>query len=149
MAQVVLIDTGTYKDGINNIGDVVAIHEDGIIGGGVGYATFKVITIPGTKAEIDALLNAKLPIIKSLEDGDYWQDGEDWKKIEEYPKYAVNIACDDELEASLKDSEISNLSKQTLVGAVATSNLKAMSENQTVTIITLQTETETVEEATK
>lgn len=153
MAQVVLIAEGTYKEGINNIGDVVGIHEDGTIGGGIGYATFKVLQVPGTKAEIEALLNSRLPIIKRCfrmsaanewqkkppEEAEFWQDGTDWKKIETRPKYQINIACDSKLEADLADSKISNLSKQTLIDAAATSNLKALPENQVVTSITLNT----------
>lgn len=57
-AQIVCIDTGTYHNGINNIGDIVAIHEDDV-NLSSAYSTFKVIQIVGiTKLEV----LEKLPI---------------------------------------------------------------------------------------
>jgi hypothetical protein len=47
MAKVVIIDTGTYRKDINNIGDIVSIHDDNVDLSGPGYDNFKIIDIPG------------------------------------------------------------------------------------------------------
>jgi len=145
MADVVLIAEGTYKEGINNIGDVVEIQEDGIIGGGVGYANFTVINIPGTKAEVEALLNAKIPEQKRCfrskanadewsdeppEEAEFWNDNGTWRKIEVSPKFQRNVSLDAELADALKNEALTDEYKLSLLGSKASSNLVTASENR-------------------
>lgn len=45
MAQIILIDIGTFIEGINKVGDVVGIYEDDVVLGS-SYSTFTVVKIP-------------------------------------------------------------------------------------------------------
>lgn len=63
MAQLVLIGTGTFRPGINNIGDVVSVHDDDVFLG-PSYTDFNVVTVPGTAQEVFDLLSTKTPEIK-------------------------------------------------------------------------------------
>lgn len=59
MAKIVCIDTGIFKSDINNIGDVVSIHDDDVDLSGGAYDTFKIIIIKGiTAAEIQVKFNS-------------------------------------------------------------------------------------------
>lgn len=144
MADIVLIAEGTYREGLNNIGDVVEVQEDGIITGGVGYANFTVINIPGTKAEVEALLNAKIPEQKRCfrskanadewsdeppEEAEFWNDNGTWRKIEVRPKYQINVTVDKELKGQLKDEVLTAKSKIALLAAKATPNVTTKTEN--------------------
>ena len=65
MAQIVLIDTGTYREGLNSIGDIVSIHEDDVLLG-PSYAGFQILAVPGTAQEVAALINSKIPETKHV-----------------------------------------------------------------------------------
>lgn len=62
-AQIVLIDSGTHRVGINNIGDIVDIHDDNVDLTGGGYDAFDVVIVhtsddPITAVELKARLSA-------------------------------------------------------------------------------------------
>lgn len=60
-AQIVCIEQGTYRASLNNLGDIVAIHEDDVLLTGNGYANFDVIKIKGTAKDVRVELTKKLP----------------------------------------------------------------------------------------
>lgn len=150
MADLVLIAKGTYKEGVNNIGDIVSVHDDGRVSGGVGYENFKVVNIPGTAKEVLDRLNAELPQTKMCfrtkqdagvwgdeppEEAEFWLDGKVWKKIEVRPKYQLNLLVDETLENSLKDAVLTKESKLALTADAVKANVKKISANQAVTTI--------------
>lgn len=153
MADLVLIAEGTYKPGLNNIGDIVSVHDDGRVGGGVGYESFKIVNVPGTAKEVLDRLNAELPQTKMCfrtkqdadvwgdeppEEAEFWLDGTKWKKIEVRPSYLLNLTVDTTLETSLKDEALSKESKLALIASAVKVNVKEIIENQTVTVIGLK-----------
>jgi len=50
MAQLVLIDTGTFKKDINEIDDIVSIHDDDVKLTGSGYTNFKIVKVADLNA---------------------------------------------------------------------------------------------------
>jgi hypothetical protein len=56
---MVCIAEATHRPGINEIGDVVSVHEDDVDLSGIGYLTFNVIYIENmTAAEIISNMEA-------------------------------------------------------------------------------------------
>ena len=149
MAQIVLIDTGTLREGLNSIGDIVSIHEDDVLLG-PSYAGFKIIAVPGTAQEVVSLINSKIPVTKSVyrtkvgagewtderpEEKEAWNDGGTWRAIESRPKYQVNLAVTKELESAVADKALTAGGKLSLIGAAATSNLATALVNRTALTI--------------
>ena len=149
MAQLVLIDTGTLriKDrvAINAIGDLVSVHDDDVSLTGPGYASFKVVKVPGTAEEVRQRLDATLPKTKYAfkssapagefgferpEEIEVWNDNGVWRKIEKRPKYQINVAVDKELDGQLKDEVLTAESKVSLLAAKAVANVTIKTENQ-------------------
>ena len=149
MAQLVLIDTGTLriKDrvAINAIGDLVSVHDDDVSLTGPGYASFKVVKVPGTAEEVRQRLDATLPETKYAfkssapagefgferpEEIEVWNDNGTWRKIETRPKYQINVTVDKELEGQLVDEVLTAESKIALLAAKATPNITTKTENQ-------------------
>ena len=53
MAQIVKIAEGTYLPDVNEIGDIVSIHDDDVNLSGPGYALFDIDVVEGmTAAEV-------------------------------------------------------------------------------------------------
>lgn len=125
MAKIVLIDTGTYREGINNIDDIASIYDDHVALTGPGYVHFRVMQVKGmSAAELTSLLQTKkpitdyahkppgtqkyvlgLPIEPDVPTIRVWKDPADglWKFLEKEPKYPLNAAdilTDDWLELS-------------------------------------------------
>ena len=66
-AQIVCIAEGTARPGVNNIGDIVSIYDDGHIDpNGIGYAHMTVYQVKGTVEEVRAELAKKLPDTSKL-----------------------------------------------------------------------------------
>lgn len=61
MAQIVCIADGTYREGLNEIGDIVSIHEDDVNLSGKAYSTFKVLTVTDLEAEEIKLTLSEIP----------------------------------------------------------------------------------------
>ena len=148
MAQLVLIDVGTLrvKDGvaINAIGDLVSVHDDDVSLTGPGYASFKVVKVPGTAEEVRQRLDANLPETKQAfksstpagefgferpEEIEVWNDNGVWRKIEVRPKYQINVTVDKELEGQLKDEVLTAESKVSLLAAKAVPNVTNNKDN--------------------
>jgi len=110
MARIVYIEKGTYKEGINEIGDIVfPIHDDNVDLSGAGYENFGILDIPGYTAEqVQKIIEAKIPernmaFYSSV--GEKWtferpQEKQVWKNekglwcfIEKEPKYHLTIAA--------------------------------------------------------
>ena len=64
MAQMVLIDTGTLNILINDLGDVVAAHEDDVELTGMGYEPFRVVSI--TNVTVSQLLDIYSSLIPEI-----------------------------------------------------------------------------------
>lgn len=106
MAQIVSIDTGTKRNN-NEIGDIVAVHEDDVDLGGGGYSTFKIIQVKGiTLSELSIAINLKIPKQQPVyrmpvadtwsptppEEKTVWKDTNGkWQFLEKQPKYALTI----------------------------------------------------------
>lgn len=56
MAQIVLIDQGTLRDGVS-LGDLIAVHDDNVVLG-PAYSTYKVIKVNATVAQVEAGIQA-------------------------------------------------------------------------------------------
>ena len=93
-AQLVCIDTGTYHPEFNNIGDIVAIHEDKDRLTGPGYVHFKIHQVKATVAEVRAKLAVKTPDISLLSE-------EEIKERLSTPKYQFKVI--DDKESDIKD----------------------------------------------
>lgn len=148
MAQLVLIDKGTLrvKDGvaINAIGDLVSIHDDNVALTGPGYDSFKIVKVPGTAEEVRQRLDANLPETKTAfkssapagefsferpEEIEVWNDNGTWRKIENRPKYQINVTVDKELEGQLVDEVLPAESKVSLLAAKAVPNVTNNKDN--------------------
>lgn len=126
MAQIVLIAAGTYREGINNMGDIVAIHDDDVILTGKGYEGFGIVAVKGmTGQEVWAKIQSLEPPVKTafrtkvaaetwtldrFEEKQVWQDGDTWRDLAKVPKYQFNLAL-------LGDTDIADLNSE--LGSVA------------------------------
>jgi hypothetical protein len=159
MAQIVLIDKGTLREGINEVGDVVSIHDDNVYLDPRSYGGFKVVNAPGTKEEVEARLASSLPQTKRVfrsstpagewgdtppEEAEVWNDNGTWRKVEKRPKYQINLPVTEELTNALSDRVLEAPSKLSLLGSAAQSNLAAHADNQAeLKIATTTAEAET------
>ena len=151
MAQIVCVDTGTYKAGINNIGDIVEYQEDGTIDpNSSGYKSMKVIKVKGmTRVEVESAIRKnkhetnvayrtpKAANVWSLgepERKEVWKDIDGkWYFIEKLPKYVENINNISQLELNTLDSNGTKLSKELILNSV-TQNLTVDLINKTEAI---------------
>ena len=133
MAQIVYIDEGTYREGINEIGDIVTVHDDDVKLSGAGYENFGILKVHDyTSEQVRKLIAAKIPernvaFYSSI--GEKWtferpQEKQVWKNekglwcfIEKEPKYRLTIsalssedinALSSKLTASTQKKEILN-----------------------------------------
>lgn len=133
MAQIVCIDTGTLNTEINEIDDIVAIHDDDVELSGSGYENFKVIKVYGkTKAEIDAIFKLKRPeqnrAIKVssadkwcfLEEKEVWKNDKDkWCDLINNPRHSFSIQDVTEADRlSLADKEVTISTKNVILDKV-------------------------------
>jgi hypothetical protein len=106
MAKLVLIDNGTYVNGVNNVGDLVSVHNDDVELSGPGYATFKIVSIDGTADNVLKNLASILPKVEIVYKSDteagkwtfdrptekkVWNDNGIWRDIKVEPKYTINL----------------------------------------------------------
>ena len=106
--QIVCIAEGTYKPGLNEIGDIVARHEDDVLLSGSGYASMEIIKVSSmTVSEYDTIAKAKIPEISRVyrldarqntwtlsnpEEKQVWRNADEkWCDLVSMPKYALNI----------------------------------------------------------
>lgn len=156
MAQIVLIDIETYRPGLNNIGDVVSVHDDDVLLG-PSYAGFSVVEVPGTAQEVVDLINAKMPERKRVfrskagagewtderpEEAEVWNDGGEWKRIEARPKYMANLALTQATADAMKGEGLA-----VILSGSTTANLTTKAENQTSVSIAKIAVEEVAEEA--
>ena len=68
MANIVCIAPGTYREGLNNLGDIVDIFDDDIVLG-PACKTFEIIHVVGmTKAEVLVELGLSVPEVEIIEE---------------------------------------------------------------------------------
>ena len=127
MGQIVLIAEETLNKDVNEIDDIVEIHDDDVALTGTGYAGYKVIKVEGkTRTEIRNILNTKTPeqnrAVKVtadkwcfMEEKEVWKDSNgNWCDLISRPKYALSFKdvpesdretlCDKETEVAAKDT---------------------------------------------
>lgn len=112
MAKVIYIKAETELDGVQYLGDIVEVLEDDRWLSPSMLEAFNVLTISGSKADVQARLNQIIPRVKKaylLADGDYhWDRGDEdpvetirvfqvegsnrWYKQEEKFKFPMNLA---------------------------------------------------------
>ena len=95
MAQLVCINKDSYREGINKIGDIVAIHDDNVELTGSGYSGLDIIKVEGMTAKE---VGEKL-VRAEHQTKEYWTVGEDWYEIKEQPKYSfcIDVLTSDDL----------------------------------------------------
>lgn len=98
MAQLLLISKVTFKDGVNQIGDIVGIFEDSHRFSSAEHAVFTIVSVPNLTRD-ELLANLKTPEIQEIEDSEknkikMWRNSPDepWKKLETQPKYPWTTA---------------------------------------------------------
>lgn len=92
-AQIVCIDTGTYRKGINNIGDIVAIHDDDVELTGGGYNGFNIVKVEGmTAKQVQTKINENKVEIKIEKEVEYYLKNSVWYKLIDRPKYTFNTS---------------------------------------------------------
>jgi hypothetical protein len=141
-----MIDTGTVREGLAAIGDVVSIHDDDVELTGKGYENFTVVKVPGTAKEVTDRLQADAPEQKVAykamsakdtfsfqrpEEATVWDDHGIWRKVENRPKYQLNLVNDVELSNQLADEVLSKESKTSLLAAKIVYNVATKEENLT------------------
>jgi len=132
MAQIILIADGTLNKDINEIGDIVGIHDDDVALTGSGYSGYKIIKVEGkTCAEVRSILSPKAPEQKRavkvtagklcfMEEKEVWKnDKGEWCDLIARPKYALSFKDVSELEvATLGDKEINFTAKDIILNKV-------------------------------
>lgn len=147
MVYLIQIAEGTYRPGVNNIGDVLRVGEGPSLPSGPGYEGFKITVLEGvTKAEVEASLNSLLPETKRVwrtqtgvgewgdtfpEEKEVWNDGGTWKALEKSPKYQFNLPLDEYDTSVLQSKEVDTATKVSQLYLKAKVNLKEAVENQT------------------
>ena len=114
MAKIILISRELKRPN-NSIGDIVDIYDDDVELG-PSYDLFTIKMVPGTAANVAAMLEAKRPQVKEVDAVDVWFDKLDktWKKLVENPKYDFNYVSGDISSARNKIKDYSaNLQKVT------------------------------------
>ena len=158
MARVVVIDeaTATAKQ---EVGDIVSIYEDGADLSGFGYKGFKILDIPGLKAdELKAILAKKVPersmayyastggkwTFDRPQEKMVWKDPSSgkWCFLEEEPKHEVTFKnlTDSDIEA-LSSKEVSVSEKQSILDKVV--DKISLQEENLVEVEDLNTSEET------
>jgi len=146
MAQIVLIAEGTVRKGLAEIGDIVSVHDDDVELTGKGYEGFTIVKVPGTAKEILDRFQVDAPEQKVAykamsakdtfsfakpEEATVWDDKGIWRKVENRPKYALNLVADVELSNQLADEVLTKESKTSLLAAKIVYNVAAKEENLT------------------
>lgn len=104
MAQLLKINTITYKENVNELGDVVGVFDDNHIFDDNELAMFDVEKVDGTQEHVQSMMRLAIPEIKTVyqsktaewtdvqtdtqaDEKSVWQDGEQWKELVACPKY--------------------------------------------------------------
>lgn len=148
MGKIVCISDKTFIEGLNNIGDIVSIHDDDVELSGEAYAAFKVIEIPGIKSiDIQTKLNMLIPPIqiayKSIavkdtwclappDQQEVWDDDGIWKVLNIKPKYQANIGTLTPSDEFILSSDLNTTyaNKLAIIELKTSINLKAITDNQ-------------------
>lgn len=152
MVYLIQIAEGTYRPGINNIGDVLRVGEGPSLPSGPGYDGFKITPLEGvTKAEVEAALNSLIPEQKRVyrakvnagewtdeppEEREIWNDNGTWREVVKRPKYQINLPLNEFDVVVLQSKGDSLASKLATIQLKARVNLKEAVENQTVLEVT-------------
>lgn len=112
MVKLALIDTLTYRDGLNNMNDCVCIRDSSHQFDPNEINLFNIVDVSGTVSTVKSEMRASLPEMKQviqnekdewvettpalLDSGNpikvIWQDGATWKEIQKMPKYMARYS---------------------------------------------------------
>lgn len=152
MAQIVLIDQGTFKKELNEVGDIVSRHDDKTKLGSA-YSTFKIVRIDGISIkEFENKINAFIPEQKRVfkttstkwsfdipKEKEAWKDkAGKWKFIEKRPKYSLRLDFTQIDIDKLKDSGIIKEEKLQIINDCTKEKISLDSKNN-VEIMDLNT----------
>lgn len=115
LSRIVMIDTGTFQQGVNELGDIIDI-VDGDVPLGPACDTMEVVPVQLAKQEIKAILKAKVPPIKEVDGKFYWDSDGSWREIKKPPKHLFSLKklSTKEIE-DLNDNSVSELNKKNII----------------------------------
>ena len=137
--KLVLISDKSYREGVNNIGDIVSWH-DSDVELGPAYSSFEIVTVKDVSvADFIAKANLVLPEVKTAsrlnapqnewtieepEQVSVFSDNGEWRVVETRKKYPLR------LDLSKKESLDSTSIKEALLPTVKDGNEKTITINQ-------------------
>lgn len=142
MAKLVLINNYSYREGINEIGDIVEIVDEDVELNGPGYydekgnPKFTILLVKGvTRQEIQLKQKENWPDRKFIEEDRYWLSSEDsfWYIIREISKYRFSMKNVPQQDISkLQQANVSASDKLTIIGSIP-ATFVTIEENMTTT----------------
>jgi len=146
MAQIVCIAEGSLNPGINELWDVVSIHDDNVKLDGSGYEHAEIVKVSGITAQsLQGVFNARQPEQKQavrlsvagkwtfLEEQDVWRDDKAgrWYEIVKRPKHAMSLTAISSVERSQLALVSTSAHVRDTILAKAQVKLTASTDNQT------------------
>jgi len=146
MAQIVCIAEGSLNQEVNELWDVVSIHDDDVKLDGSGYEHAEIVKVSGITAQsLQGVFSARQPEQKRavrlpaagkwafLEEQDVWRDEKAgrWYEINKRPKYSMSMAAISSVERSqLAEASTTAHVRGTILDKVRV-KLTASHDNQT------------------
>lgn len=136
MVQLLCISAKTFKEGVNQIGDIVGIFEDSHTFSPTEYAVFDIGLVPNITRD-EFISNLKSPELQDIktEDGvlvKMWRNApsESWKELVKIPKYMWTTAgLTEEHKEIFQSAAISKEVKLEMLGQLG-NNYSYMPENR-------------------
>ena len=128
MAQLVCVSNAISVTGGQETGDIVGIFEDDVKFNATVLSKFDIYKVPGfTKVELKIELR-KQGITKA----EMWQDGTEWKKLEEEAKYEFSVKSWSAQDIADLESTLTPVNNKKTIIATVTNRHEELSVNQTV-----------------
>ena len=146
MAQLVCIAEGSLNPDVNELWDVVSIHDDDVKLDGSGYENAVIVKVANITAhDLQGVFSARQPEQKQavrlevtrkwtfLEEQDVWRDAVAgmWYEIHTRPKHAMSMATISEVERTQLAEVSTTATVRNTILAKARVKLTADTENQT------------------
>jgi len=135
MAQLLLISAETFKDGVNQIGDIVGIFDDSHVFTPTEHIMFVIGYVPNITRD-ELISSLKFPELQEVKTEDtsikMWRNSpnEPWKKLEKEPKYMWTTAgLTEEQKTAFQSSAISKEVKLAMIGQLG-NNYSYIPENR-------------------
>lgn len=88
MAQVLIVNNETVRDGLQYLGDVIGVYSDNHLFSGTELEKFNILTINGSVDDVNARLEQLMPRIK---DAYLWESDDEYHWIEDGDNNPVEI----------------------------------------------------------